>query len=99
MSLGPARGGGSWGRVTGLTSGGPLGFPEEVSYGAAKAAQVSYTMSAALGLAPYGVTANMVYPPPVTDTGWVMTRRSAKRGVQNRSKRAFGPGCGGVFRF
>jgi 3-oxoacyl-[acyl-carrier protein] reductase len=47
-----------------------LGFPEEVSYGAAKAAQVNYTMSAAFELAPYGVTANMVYP-PVTDTGWV----------------------------
>ena len=61
---------GEWGRVIGLTSGGDLGFPEEVSYGAAKAAQVSYTMSAALELAPYGVTANMVYP-PVTDTGWV----------------------------
>jgi 3-oxoacyl-[acyl-carrier protein] reductase len=27
-------------------------------------------MSAALELAPFGVTANMVYP-PVTDTGWV----------------------------
>ena len=61
---------GSWGRIIGLTSGGRLGFPEEVSYGAAKAAQENYTMSAALELAPYGVTANMVYP-PVTDTGWV----------------------------
>ena len=61
---------GEWGRIVGLTSGGELGFPEEVSYGAAKAAQVNYTMSAALELAPYGVTANMVYP-PVTDTGWV----------------------------
>jgi 3-oxoacyl-[acyl-carrier protein] reductase len=59
-----------WGRIVGLTSGGELGFPEEVSYGAAKAAQVNYTMSAALELAPFGVTANMVYP-PVTDTGWV----------------------------
>jgi 3-oxoacyl-[acyl-carrier protein] reductase len=59
-----------WGRIIGLTSGGDLGFPEEVSYGAAKAAQTNYTMSAALELAPYGVTANMVYP-PVTDTGWV----------------------------
>jgi 3-oxoacyl-[acyl-carrier protein] reductase len=59
-----------WGRVIGLTSGGGLGFPEEVSYGAAKAAQVNYTMSAAAELAPYGVTANMVHP-PVTDTGWV----------------------------
>ncbi|HYY17411.1 MAG TPA: SDR family oxidoreductase [Streptosporangiaceae bacterium] len=62
--------GGDWGRIIGLTSGGDLGFPEEVSYGAAKAAQVNYTMSAALELAPYGITANMVYP-PVTDTGWV----------------------------
>jgi len=31
---------------------------------------VNYTMSAALELARYGVTANMVHP-PVTDTGWV----------------------------
>jgi 3-oxoacyl-[acyl-carrier protein] reductase len=60
----------TWGRIIGLTSGGGLGFPEEVSYGAAKAAQVSYTMSAALELARFGVTANMVCP-PVTDTGWV----------------------------
>jgi 3-oxoacyl-[acyl-carrier protein] reductase len=60
----------SWGRIIGLTSGGELGFPEEVSYGAAKAAQVNYTMSAAFELAPFGVTANMVHP-PVTDTGWV----------------------------
>jgi 3-oxoacyl-[acyl-carrier protein] reductase len=62
--------GAGWGRIIGLTSGGDLGFPEEVSYGAAKAAQTNYTMSAALELAPYGITANMVYP-PVTDTGWV----------------------------
>ena len=62
--------GADWGRIIGLTSGGELGFPEEVSYGAAKAAQENYTMSAALELAPYGVTANMVHP-PVTDTGWV----------------------------
>ena len=64
-----ARGVG-WGRIIGLTSGGDLGFPEEVSYGAAKAAQTSYTMSAAVELAPFGITANMVHP-PVTDTGWV----------------------------
>jgi 3-oxoacyl-[acyl-carrier protein] reductase len=65
--------GASWGRIIGLTSGGDLGFPEEVSYGAAKAAQTSYTMSAALELAQFGVTANMVHP-PVTDTGWVTDR-------------------------
>jgi 3-oxoacyl-[acyl-carrier protein] reductase len=62
--------GGSWGRIIGLTSGGPLGFPEEVSYGAAKSAQENLTMSAAFELAELGVTANIVYP-PVTDTGWV----------------------------
>src|SRR5207248_318949 len=59
-----------WGRIVGLTSGGPLGFPEEVSYGAAKAALVNYHMSAAFELAEYGITSNVVYP-PVTDTGWV----------------------------
>jgi 3-oxoacyl-[acyl-carrier protein] reductase len=62
--------GATWGRIVGLTSGGELGFPEEVSYGAAKAAQTNYTMSAALELADFGITANMVHP-PVTDTGWI----------------------------
>jgi len=60
----------TWGRIIGLTSGGPLGFPNEVSYGAAKAALENCTMSAAFELAPFGITANIVYP-PVTDTGWV----------------------------
>ncbi|GGP48335.1 SDR family NAD(P)-dependent oxidoreductase [Saccharothrix coeruleofusca] len=62
--------GGTWGRVVGLTSGGPQGFPSEVSYGAAKAALDNYTMAAAAELGPHGVTANMVKP-PATDTGWV----------------------------
>ena len=61
---------GSWGRVVSLTSGGPMGFPGEVSYGAAKAALENYTMSASIELAPKGITANVVHP-PVTDTGWV----------------------------
>ena len=39
--------GGDWGRIIGLTSGVTNGFPEEVSYGAAKAAQVNFTLSAA----------------------------------------------------
>jgi len=62
--------GARWGRIVGLTSGGPAGFPGEVSYGAAKAALENYTMSAALELADAGVTANVVHP-PVTDTGWI----------------------------
>jgi 3-oxoacyl-[acyl-carrier protein] reductase len=65
-----AASGATWGRVVGLTSGGASGFPGEVTYGAAKAAQVNYTMSAATELAELGVTANIVHP-PVTDTGWV----------------------------
>lgn len=62
--------GAAWGRIIGLTSGAGLGFPQEVSYGAAKAAQTDYTMSAAVELARLGVTANVIHP-PVTDTGWV----------------------------
>ncbi len=71
--------GGDWGRIIGLTSGGPQGFPGEVSYGAAKAALENYTMSAAYELGKYGVTANIVYP-PVTDTGWITpeVRREAQ---------------------
>ena len=65
-----------WGRIVGLTSGGADGFPEEVSYGAAKAAQVNYTLSAATELARYGVTANVVHP-PITDTGWINQRTAA----------------------
>jgi 3-oxoacyl-[acyl-carrier protein] reductase len=62
--------GAEWGRIIGLTSGGPDGFPEEVSYGAAKAALENFTMSAAHELGDLGVTANVVHP-PVTDTGWI----------------------------
>ncbi len=60
----------TWGRIVTLTSGVGRGFPGEVSYGAAKAALISYTLSAAAEMAADGVTANVVYP-PVTDTGWV----------------------------
>jgi 3-oxoacyl-[acyl-carrier protein] reductase len=72
----------NWGRIIGLTSGGPLGFPTEVSYGAAKAALENYTMSAAFELAQYGITANIVYP-PVTDTGWV--NDAVREHVDNRN--------------
>ena len=61
---------GRWGRIVGLTSGGPNGFPGEVTYGAAKAALENYTMAAATELGRRGVTANMIHP-PITDTGWV----------------------------
>jgi 3-oxoacyl-[acyl-carrier protein] reductase len=60
----------SYGRIISLTSGNGGGFPEEVSYGAAKAALNDYTLSAARELADAGITANVLHP-PVTDTGWV----------------------------
>ncbi len=72
----------SWGRIVGLSSGGPNGFPEEVSYGAAKAALENYTMSAAYELADRGITANVVHP-PVTDTGWVTDE--VRRAVEARA--------------
>lgn len=59
-----------WGRIVTLTSGEGKQFPGEVSYGAGKAALISYTLSAAAEMADDGVTANVVYP-PVTDTGWI----------------------------
>jgi 3-oxoacyl-[acyl-carrier protein] reductase len=62
--------GANWGRIVTMTSGVGGGFPQEVSYGAAKAALVDYTLSAALELGPAGITANAVHP-PVTDTGWI----------------------------
>jgi 3-oxoacyl-[acyl-carrier protein] reductase len=65
-----AEAGLNWGRIVGLTSGGPLGFPSEVSYGAAKAALENYSMAAAFELADRGITSNVIHP-PVTDTGWV----------------------------
>ena len=61
---------GGWGRIVGLTSGGPNGFPSEVTYGAAKMALENYTMSAATELGRRGITANIIHP-PITDSGWV----------------------------
>jgi 3-oxoacyl-[acyl-carrier protein] reductase len=73
---------GRWGRIVSLTSGGPMGFPNEVSYGAAKAALENYTMSAAFELAAMGITSNVVHP-PVTDTGWIT--EDVRRHVETRA--------------
>jgi 3-oxoacyl-[acyl-carrier protein] reductase len=80
---------GQSGRIVGLTSGDPDGFPDEVSYGAAKAAQVSFTLSAATELARHGVTANVVHP-PVTDTGWINTQTAAA--TRSAGQRVAAPG-------
>ena len=80
--------GGTWGRIVGLTSGEADGFPEEVSYGAAKAAQLNVTLSAATELSRYGVTANVVHP-PLTDTGWISARTAS--GAQSFGRRIATP--------
>ncbi len=80
-----------WGRVVTLTSGGPMGFPGEVSYGAAKAALENYTMSASIELADDGITANVVHP-PVTDTGWVTDEVRAFVATSNDHVHVAAPG-------
>ena len=69
--------GANWGRIISLTTGGAPGFPGEVSYGASKNAVESYTLAAAAELAPLGVTANLLSPPP-TDTGWISAQVAAE---------------------
>ena len=78
------RRGASWGRIVTMTSGEGGAFPGEVSYGAGKAALVSYTLSAAAEMAADGVTANVVYP-PVTDTGLDNRRGPGLRGTGHRA--------------
>lgn len=63
--------GATWGRIVTMTSGDVgRGFPGEASYGAAKAAVVSYSLTAAAEMAGDGVSVNVIHP-PVTDTGWI----------------------------
>jgi 3-oxoacyl-[acyl-carrier protein] reductase len=47
------------------------------SGGAGENALESYTVAAAAELAPLGITANVVSPPP-TDTGWISTQVAAE---------------------
>jgi 3-oxoacyl-[acyl-carrier protein] reductase len=62
--------GARWGRIVNLSTGGAYCFPGEVSYGASKLALEGYSRSAAVELAPWGITVNIVSPGP-TQTGWI----------------------------
>ena len=65
----------TWGRIVGLSSGGPDGFPEEVSYGAAKAA---LRTSRCRPPTSWPTPGSRLVHPPVTDTGWITPEVEAR---------------------
>ena len=68
--------GATWGRIINVSTDGATCFPEEVSYGASKAALESYSRSAAIELSRYGITVNIVSPGPI-QTGWITPEMEA----------------------
>jgi 3-oxoacyl-[acyl-carrier protein] reductase len=69
--------GSGWGRVVNISTDASAGAPNEISYWATKHALESLTRSAALELAPLGITVNTVCPGP-TQTGWISTELEAR---------------------
>lgn len=60
---------------------GRRGDPNSVAYSASKAAAISITQSAALGLAPYGIRVNAIAPGPVDTAMWAdVVRLRSERG-------------------
>jgi 3-oxoacyl-[acyl-carrier protein] reductase len=66
-----------WGRVVNISTDASAGAPNEVSYWATKHMLESLSRSAALELAPLGVTVNTVCPGP-TQTGWISPEGEAR---------------------
>jgi 3-oxoacyl-[acyl-carrier protein] reductase len=62
--------GATWGRIINLSTDGAYCFPGEISYGASKAALEAYSRSAAIEMAKFGITVNIVAPGPI-QTGWI----------------------------
>jgi 3-oxoacyl-[acyl-carrier protein] reductase len=62
--------GAHWGRVVNVSTDGASGFSSEVSYGASKHAQESYSRAAAKELGRFGITVNVVSLGPI-QTGWI----------------------------
>jgi 3-oxoacyl-[acyl-carrier protein] reductase len=64
------RRGAGWGRIANISTDGAYCFPGEVSYGASKAALEAWSRSAAMEMARFGITVNIVSPGPI-QTGWI----------------------------
>ena len=62
--------GADWGRIINVSTDGAHAHPSSVSYAATKHAIESYSRSAALEAAKYGITVNIVAPGPI-QTGWL----------------------------
>ena len=62
--------GADWGRIINISTDGAHCFPGEVSYGASKAALEAWSRSAAIEMARFGITVNIVSPGPI-QTGWI----------------------------
>lgn len=66
-----------WGRIINISTDGSSCFPGEASYGASKHALESYSRSAAMELAQFGVTVNIVSPGPI-QTGYLNPSQSER---------------------
>ena len=70
-----------WGRVVNLSTDAAQCFATQVAYGASKAAIESYTRTAAIELAPLGITVNCIAPGPV-QSGWLDAAAVAHQAAQ-----------------
>ena len=59
-----------FGRIVNISTDGSQCFPNQISYGASKAALESYTRSLAVELGKFNITVNCVAPGPI-QTGWI----------------------------
>lgn len=60
----------TYGRIINISTDAAQCFPNQISYGASKAALESYTKSIAVELGKYNITVNAIAPGPI-QTGWI----------------------------